>query len=361
MAGETGNRKVPLHMRMHINPEMVRRGLPEPREFLFRWDGYTGSRLTLAHVVASSQFCEWIYKMASAGENSRVSDLECLDNVRNTFDELESESEVDDTDADEDFIPTDHDSETEQNSFDSEEETELPREEHEDRNKRDSQSSQPSNYYWGRRRAEFKWSKQAPNTRARVGAKTIIRRIHLPGNIGPVRELDINCSELDTWDRIFTGDMLDTIVLHTKEKLAEARSTYANYEDRSELKDTEGVEIRALLGVLYYSVIFKSNHKDLNAMIACDITGSDVFRASISQKRALFLVSCLKFENKSVREAREKTEKSAAIYRLFSRRVENSPASYSIYEYAWVDEMFISFRGQCRYNVYMLEKPAKYG
>lgn len=290
--------------------------------------------------------------MASSDENSH--------NITRIFDELESESDVDDADADPDFIQTDHDSESEQ-SFESEDETELSREELEDREGGDSESVQESNYYRGRGRTKFKWSKQAPNTRVRVGAENIIRRIHLPGNIGPARELAINCSELDAWNCIFTNDMLDKTVLHTNEKLAEARSTYANYEDRYDLKDTDAVEMRALLGVLIYSAIFKSNHEDLNAMFACDGTGRDVFRASMSQKRALFLLSCLRFENKGDRQTREKIEKSAAISWLFSRLIENSQANYSIYEYACVDEMLISFRGRCRYKVYMPKKPAKYG
>lgn len=112
---------------------------------------------------------------------------------------------------------------------------------------------------------------------------------------------------------MFTNDMIERIILHTNEKLEEARVTYASYEKRPDLKPTDSVEIKVLLGILYYTAIFKSNHEDFDSMFASDGTGRIIFRATMSKKRALFLLSCLRFDNKNDRPERVQDDRAAAV------------------------------------------------
>lgn len=83
------------------------------------------------------------------------------------------------------------------------------------------------------------------------------------------------------------------------------------------VKDTD-VELLALFGILYYSAIFKSYHEDLHAMFPTDGTGRDIFRASMSLKRVLFLLSYLRFDDKNNRQEMVQIDKSAVVSWLFN-------------------------------------------
>lgn len=67
--------------------------------------------------------------------------------------------------------------------------------------------------------------------------------------------------------------MLNEIIQHTNEKLRAPRDNYAT-KDKTEMRDTDVVEIGALLGLLHFISIFKSNHEDLNACFSTDATGN---------------------------------------------------------------------------------------
>lgn len=183
--------------------------------------------------------------------------------------------------------------------------------------------------------------------------------MHLPGVRGPARLLGYECNELQVWECIFTDDMLTEIMIHTNEKLANIRTKYS--KDRTELNDVDMVELRALIGLLYYSAFFKSNNEDLEALFSTDGTGRDIFRATLSLKRTLTLLACLRFDDKTNREVRQVNDRSAAISWLFNKLVFNSQKNYSIGEYACIDEMLVGFRGRCSFRMYMGSKPEKYG
>lgn len=149
---------------------------------------------------------------------------------------------------------------------------------------------------------------------------------------------------------------MNEVVIHTNEKLHELRIKFKTPE-RVDLRNTDIVEIRALIGLLFFSGIFKSNHEDLDSLYATDGTGRHIFRATMSLKRILNLLACLRFD----RHTRVTDDKAAAISWGFNRLVENSQKNYSPHEYVCVDEMLVPFRGRCRFKMYMPKKPAKYG
>ena len=84
--------------------------------------------------------------------------------------------------------------------------------------------------------------------------------------------------------------MVDLIVNWTDIKLASVREKYKN-KNRPELKNTDGIEMKALFGLLIFTAVFKSNDEDIECILATDGTGRDIFRAVMSGKR--FAVCCL--------------------------------------------------------------------
>lgn len=60
-------------------------------------------------------------------------------------------------------------------------------------------------------------------------------------------------------------------------------------------------------------------------------------------------------------ELNEKNKKAAPISWMFDNFVKNCQQLYSLGSCATIDEMLVSFRGRCKFRVYMPNKPCKYG
>lgn len=52
---------------------------------------------------------------------------------------------------------------------------------------------------------------------------------------------------------------------------------------------------------------------------------------------------------------------AAAIAQIINLFILNCQNSYTIGNYAGVDDMFVSFRGRCKFRMYMRNKPDKCG
>lgn len=288
--------------------------------------------------------------MASSS-HSRMSVLDPSfpDFVRKTLEELEEGEEGSDAnDLDDENDPSynsEHETASEQ-THDSSESDKL------ERNKQRGESSS----FYGRNR--YKWSALEPQRNVKTPAHNLI--IKVPTLKGPASRLGDSCSPLEAWECLFTRDMLEEIVNHTNVKISSYRSKFSD-QQRTELRDMNVNELRALFGLLYFSAIFKSNHENLESMFATDGTGRDIFRATLSMKRVLILLYCLRFDDITSRDERKKNDPAAAISWIFNRMVYNSQASYNICSHACVDEMLVGFRGRCAFRVYMASKPAKYG
>lgn len=204
----------------------------------------------------------------------------------------------------------------------------------------------------------FKWCTTEPNKNRRTPAHNIV--IKVPTLKGVAKDLGNTCSPIQAWGCLFTEDMITEIVRHTNTKISSYRSRFSD-QTRTELRDTNMTELRALFGFLYYTAIFKSNHECLESMFATDGSGRDIFRAIFSLRRVYVLLYCLRFDDVETREERKENDPCAAISHIFQRMVENSQSCYNICSYACIDEMLVGFRGRCKFRVYMASKPEKYG
>nr|XP_022910826.1 piggyBac transposable element-derived protein 4-like [Onthophagus taurus] len=198
-----------------------------------------------------------------------------------------------------------------------------------------------------------KWSKQHPNKKVRTRAENII--IHLPGVKKPAKMAK---TPLECFSLFIDEQMIADIVERTNERITEK---CAQWKDSPHYGQTSAVEIKAIFGLLYLSGVFRNNHRHLYELWNTDGTGMDIFPATMSQRRCEFLISCLRFDNKSNRAERVNVDKLAHIRAIFDRFVQNCQSAYSPSEYLTIDEKLESFRGKCSFRQFIPNKPARYG
>jgi len=154
--------------------------------------------------------------------------------------------------------------------------------------------------------------------------------------------------------------MIEKITDYTNVKITELSISYGNTSTFT--GHTDIIEIKAFIGLLYLCGIFKSGMEDVEGLFATDGTGRDIFRATMSLKRFLFLISTIRFDNIYDRDDRKESgDRVAPISELFQMFLVNSQSNYSMSEYCTVDEMLVPFRGRCSFHMYMKSKPNKYG
>lgn len=85
-----------------------------------------------------------------------------------------------------------------------------------------------------------------------------------------------------------------------------------NYKG-NECRNTTNIEIRALLGVLYMTGVFKQCHLNIDDLWAKDSLVPPFFRIAMSKKRFQLLMRALRFDNVDNRNERKKIDKLAPI------------------------------------------------
>lgn len=165
-------------------------------------------------------------------------------------------------------------------------------------------------------------------------------------------------NEMDAFMRMLTDEMLEHITKCTNIEISNVRSKYMRERDA---KDVTKTEMLAFIGLLLLSGYKKQNHTHFLELWTKDGTGSEIFRACMSKNRFLFLLSIIRFDDKSTRNQRKQIDKLAAIRWVIDEFVKNCRNNYSVGEFITVDEMLIPFRGRCAFVQYIPNKPAKYG
>ncbi len=80
-----------------------------------------------------------------------------------------------------------------------------------------------------------------------------------------------------------------------------------------------------------------------------------------SQQRFQYLLSCLHFDDHSMRIQRKSIDNLAYNRDLWDSFVTNCSRYYDPSRHLCVDEQLLGFEGNCRFKMYISSKPAKYG
>ncbi|XP_050302765.1 piggyBac transposable element-derived protein 3-like [Anthonomus grandis grandis] len=280
--------------------------------------------------------------------------LRWLDEIEN---EMLTAIESDEDSASESiYEPSEHDTDTEQEGEEEEFANTDEQEDSEDYEEPVNQASKKSRNFYGKNR--FKWSSESFTSRSRTPKHNIVLR--LPTLRGSASLLGHEAQPFAVWNLLITDDMLKTILHWTNEKIKKQRANLKN-SSRSEHQDLDIVELKAFIGLLFYSAIFVSNHENISRIFATDGTGREIFRCVMSKQRFAFLLACLRFDNSLDRNIRKQENPLAAISELFDQFIKNCQTLYSLGVNCCIDEMLVSFRGRCRFKMYMPNKPCKYG
>ena len=152
----------------------------------------------------------------------------------------------------------------------------------------------------------------------------------------------------------------DDIVNHTNRKIAELRvSIGQNNIQSASYKDTNLVEIKAVLGCLLLSGVLRDNTASTNTMFS-SVFGTPFYRCVISQRRFDFLLRCMRFDQHATRNQR-KSDRFYLIRVLWDKVIEKCQENWVAGPIVTVDEQLISFRGKVLFRMYMPDKPNKYG
>ncbi|XP_060803393.1 piggyBac transposable element-derived protein 4-like [Amyelois transitella] len=209
--------------------------------------------------------------------------------------------------------------------------------------------------YFGKNR--FRWASVPSIARSRTPQHNIVNQT--PG-LKPVFRAMLNNSTmpLDIWSLLFTDEMLEKIVLHTNEKIRRIRP---KYKKQTCVQDLDLIELKAFIGLLFYTAIFKENHEHYTSWYSSDGTGREIFRCILSKNRLEVLLNTIRFDDAETREQRREQDLAAPVSELFQSLIQNFQDVYSIGTCACIDEMLVAFRGCCKFKMFMPKKPAKYG
>lgn len=194
----------------------------------------------------------------------------------------------------------------------------------------------------------YSWSAEPPS-RTRTPQRNIVFR--LPGPKNDARNIT---TILDSWKLFFSDEIIISIVVYTNQEIGRQRQKYS--KDCRYVNDTDSIEIMALFGLLYIAGQKKDNHQNSKEMWSK--FGPEIYRCIMSETRFRFLISCIRFDDKRIRDPQDKF---APIRTIWERFISNCTKNYTPHSYCTIDEQLLGFRGNCPFRVYIASKPDKYG
>ena len=172
-------------------------------------------------------------------------------------------------------------------------------------------------------------------------------------------------SQLLAWECFFDQKMLSIIVQRTNESIGRARDGmkphYLNDPKVNYIHYTDEIEIRALIGLIYWRGLLGMQNHDIKHMFGED--GHHFFGGTMAKNRFAFLVEHLSFDDKLTRDEPDRwpTDRFAAIREIFECFNANCSRSVAPGLYLSIDETLAATRLKTLFTVYNPAKPAKYG
>lgn len=170
---------------------------------------------------------------------------------------------------------------------------------------------------------------------------------------GSSRECKGVVDPLECFKLFITSEIVDEIVQWTNVEIQNRQKS------NSQMGPTDLSEIYALLGLLVLTAIKKDNHLTTDELFDPTYCGSR-YLASMGKFRFKFLMSCLRFDDKSVR-LRLINDKFAPIRKVWDLFIQKCRQNYVSGLYLTIDEQLLAFRGHCPFRMYIPNKPAKFG
>ncbi|XP_068203556.1 piggyBac transposable element-derived protein 4-like [Palaemon carinicauda] len=196
------------------------------------------------------------------------------------------------------------------------------------------------------------WKKNVPKLQGRTRSSNVIK--FTPGLKGPALNANLPAG---FWGVFITPEIYGLLVKHTNSMIAMQKAKYAQ---PYRTKDTDVIEMKALIGLLMFAGTYHASRLHLADIWKADGTGIKVFRLTMSLDRFRFLLCCVRFDDKATREERKRVDELGPVRQIFEMFEENCKKNYTPSEFVTIDEMLVAFRGHCPFRQYIPSKPAKY-
>ena len=159
-------------------------------------------------------------------------------------------------------------------------------------------------------------------------------------------------NKLDAFEAFFTTQMFEIVVRETN---AHGR------RHGNDWSDTDIIEIRGFVGLMYLIGISKGNHENVKDMWEVGPFNRPIFAASMSRNRFENILRHLRFDSRDTRSERRRADKFAPFREFWNCFTEQAKSAYTPGEFVCVDEQLVPFRGRCAFRQYLPSKPDKYG
>ena len=176
---------------------------------------------------------------------------------------------------------------------------------------------------------------------------------------GPKGDGNLADMSLKKFELFFNNILIEEVIKWTNQKIQTVKVKYK--AQSGYLYGTSIDEIQALLGILLFLDARKSGKESTASLWKKDGTGRPICIAVMSQKRFLFLLYCLHFDNSTTQNQRQEADKLAVISKIYNQFVLACEANYSPGVGCTVDKSLLGFKGRCDFKQYIPNKPTKYG
>ncbi|XP_043284980.1 uncharacterized protein [Venturia canescens] len=164
---------------------------------------------------------------------------------------------------------------------------------------------------------------------------------------------------MDAWNFLFNDEIMTITLWHTNEEIVRRRSMTQYIETNKTYSPLSMTELRALIGLLYFSGSNKDGLKNTQELWAN--WGPLIYKAVMSRQRFSFIISCLRFDDRLTRTERRSIDKFAPIRDIWSTFLKNCDKYYCSDQNLTIDNHLVSFRGRCPFKTYMRNKRHKHG
>jgi hypothetical protein len=121
------------------------------------------------------------------------------------------------------------------------------------------------------------------------------------------------------------------------------------------------VELKACIGLLLLAGVLAQSKKSVKSLWSKGPLESPIFRATMSRNRFQQIISCIRFDDKTTREERRRSDKFAPIREIWTDFQNNIRTCYAPGSLITIDEQLLGFRGKCPFRQFIPKKPDKYG
>lgn len=176
-------------------------------------------------------------------------------------------------------------------------------------------------------------------------------------------------SMADCFKLFFTEATVDGVICHWTNKFAHEWTNKWNRENPGQppkrWTNVDSVEIYAFIGILLTTGLIRGSDQPLKEFWSNNrVIGYAFHKAGMSRNRFSEISKFMRFDDVQARTAiqdQDTVPRLSAIQNLFEPINSTFSQFYCSHEHVTVDEMLVSFRGNCKFRVYMKTKPGRYG